>query len=454
MKRLIRTLQFVAFSLLSFFVFSSQAFSSVQAKSDSLQQVVITFRVDMTQWTAKGSFNPATDSLDLPGTFNNWAGSSTMTQVSGLPLVYELSVALDSLSIVQFKFRINHDSTRTESLSTGANRMFRVPGHPMTTKYMFSDYDTSTVPVTFKCHMGYQVRESRFSTATDYLDIAGNMNNNGNYDLLFPVANDTISGKVTFSVYSITMNISRDAISTQVLTTFKFRINGSWLTAELPNGAAFRTYQIADTTGGNKNIIEVWYDNQNPAIPSAPFAYNVIIQGDLVSGKPLSGAYSYEDVNGDKEGLSHYQWYHADDLNGTNIAPIIGATNIGYNPSDTVVGKYLVFEITPVAKTGAILTGEPVRVYTVAKVGGVGINDLTNLNVRIYPNPATDQLNMDLGNRVEKIGIYTMTGQILSTSDVKGFDKNTINTSTLHPGIYIIKFMTGERSATSTFIIK
>jgi hypothetical protein len=293
--------------------------------------------------------------------------------------------------------------------------------------------------------MGYQMTKGRFIKGTDYIDIAGTMNNWGGYDLLYPVAND--------SNYVLTMNISRDAIIAQVLLSFKFRINGNWNTTELPN-LPNRMFQVMDTVGGHVNLVDVWYDDQDPYIPVPPFATDVSIQGNLVSGVPLSGAYSYEDVNGDAEGISKYKWYHADDTIGTNLTPIIGATEIAYLATDTVVGKYLVFEVTPVAKTGDTLTGKPVRAYSVVKVGAVGINELSGLTINIYPNPVNDVLTFDLQNKIDRIEIYSMSGKLLNALDVREQEKTVINTSDLAPGAYLVKFIKGTRFAFSKFILE
>jgi hypothetical protein len=250
------------------------------------------------------------------------------------------------------------------------------------------------------------------------------------------------------------MNISRDAITTQVLLGFKFRINGSWNTAEFPNGGLNRTFQVADTTGGHVNLVDVWYNDQNPLVPAAPFAYNVNIQGVIIADTALAGAYTYEDVNGDPEGISHYQWYHADDTAGTNIAPITGATMITFVPSDTVVGKFLVFEVIPTATKGTPLTGLPVRAYSASRVGGVGINELSGLAVRMYPNPVEDLLNFDLGKRIERIEVYSIVGQNILNMDVRGLDFASVHTNNFTPGIYLVKFLTGGRYSLGKFIRK
>lgn len=411
------------FIALSLFVFNVISISSTSA------QQPITFRVDMAQWQAAGKFDPATDSLDLPGSFNDWAGSATLTRVSDTSLVYGITLPLDSLSIVQFRFRINHDSIRTE-FTGGSPRQFRIPADTMTVNYTFNDYDTTSVPVTFRCHMGYQIRADHFEPGTDYLDIAGNMNDWGAYDLLFPGEND--------STYSITMNISRMNFILHITTSYQFRINGSWLTAEFPEGEN-REIQIADTAGGQVNLVDVWFRDQDPSVPAPPFVTNVSIQGELYSGNPLSGAYSYEDVNGDPEGISVYQWYTATDTLGTNLTAIDSASAVAYQPTDSVVGKFLVFEVTPKAASGEFLSGETVRVFSVVPVGGVGIGEKSASLLPLWPNPATTFVKVSLHRNFEQVFIHDLTGNLLRSYPVSGLESIRIDLSGLPKGVYLIR---------------
>jgi len=200
---------------------------------------LITFQVDMSQWAARGFFNPSTDIIDMPGTMNNWTGSALLQKID-TTLVYQIVLKLNAATVQEFRFRINRDTNKAELNS----HMYRVPLDTTTVKYIYSDYDTTTVPVTFKCHMFYQIKAGHFNPFPqhDYLDVAGTFNNNGAYDLLFDRGHD--------SIYEVTLNLPKTLISPAIPILFKFRINGNWNTSELPNGGPFRSYFLQDTTGG------------------------------------------------------------------------------------------------------------------------------------------------------------------------------------------------------------
>ena len=104
--------------------------------------------------------------------------------------------------------------------------------------------------------------------------------------------------------------------------------------------------------------IVVTYGNGN----SPQKASSVAISGTTKVGETLSGSYVYSDDEGDPEGTSLFQWYRAESANpnDTLIAAINGATSQSYILANTEEGKYVSFEVTPVASQG-VLMGIPVE---------------------------------------------------------------------------------------------
>jgi len=407
----------------------------------------ILFQVDLSQWAAKGRFNPATDSIDMPGTFNSWAGSATLQKVD-TTLVYEIALSLDSLTVQEFRFRINQDTNNME-FPNGGNRMFRVPGHSMTIKYMYNDFDTTTVPMTFKCHMVYQIIAHHFDPRPlkDYLDMAGSMNNWGAYDVLFDINHD--------STYQLTLNIPRSLISPVVPLEFKFRINGDTNTSEFQNTGSFRSYFFHDTTGGSQNLVDVWYDDENPGILTPPWAYDLYIQGEYFVGQTLTGSYIYEDINSKPEGNSIYKWYRADSV--TQVNPELLAASdstINYVLDTTDYHKYIAFEVIPVAQgTGDSLIGKPVRTWT-GLIVSVGIGELAGIKPGIYPNPVTSQITFTNMDNIQQIEIFSLPGQRVAILETRTTGRITCDASGLGRGIYFVKFSKPDHSFTTVKFIK
>tara|TARA_R110000868_G_scaffold50764_1_gene161726 strand:- start:13612 stop:14733 length:1122 start_codon:yes stop_codon:yes gene_type:complete len=107
------------------------------------------------------------------------------------------------------------------------------------------------------------------------------------------------------------------------------------------------------------NAIGVFRNGASGPPPDrAPQALNVAFTGTLQSGNVLTGTYNYYDANGDAEGSTSFKWYRADNAGEVGIA-IGGATSETYTSTASDLGKYISFEVTPIALTGTILIGNP-----------------------------------------------------------------------------------------------
>jgi hypothetical protein len=90
-----------------------------------------------------------------------------------------------------------------------------------------------------------------------------------------------------------------------------------------------------------------------------------------------------------------------------------------------------------------------------------GINNLNfdALNYNVYPNPATDAVNIDLtNNRSENVSVIVMNnlGQVVKSAELGNVTevKYFMSTADLRSGIYYVKTSIGERSSTKKLIIQ
>ena len=88
------------------------------------------------------------------------------------------------------------------------------------------------------------------------------------------------------------------------------------------------------------------------AADSIPTATSVTFSGSMESGQGLSGTYIYGDVDSDTETTSTFNWYMSDDTGGTAKTQIGSSQN--FTLTDTQIGKFISFEVTPV---NALATG-------------------------------------------------------------------------------------------------
>ncbi|HLO89953.1 MAG TPA: T9SS type A sorting domain-containing protein [Lentimicrobium sp.] len=70
--------------------------------------------------------------------------------------------------------------------------------------------------------------------------------------------------------------------------------------------------------------------------------------------------------------------------------------------------------------------------------------------INIYPNPAGDILYIDGNNPVTKVEIYSVSGQLILTSN----NKNAVDISSLDSGVYVSKVYMNGMQSTSKFIKK
>lgn len=163
---------------------------------------------------------------------------------------------------------------------------------------------------------------------------------------------------------------------------------------------------------------------------TAPTANNVTFSPAPSVNLQCTGVYSYNDVNNDPEGTSTFQWYRADDVNGTNKVAISGATNLTYTPSVTDAGKYIGFGVTPKAQTGTLLTGTEFIYYHPAAVLNVGTFNFTASNIKQLPFFSQNAL-MGTNNDIEvEINVTQIGGIQFTSNTVNGYNFTSNFTAT------------------------
>ncbi len=240
------------------------------------------------------------------------------------------------------------------------------------------------------------------------------------------------------------------------------------------SGAVSLTYILTEADAGKYIIFEVIPVAQSgieqgaaadvvsnviaASTASAPVAENVYISGNFETGQVLTGNYTYYDANGDLEGNSKYGWYRADDAAGTNLFTIIGAYENTYTLTENELNKYIKFRVTPVALTGITqesLTG----VITYSDFAGpvvLDIKDLNSRNIKLYPNPVNDILEIHTTESVNQIKILDILGKEIKTIHIenKGNTSLILKISDLKKGIYFIRFETDDKLILTKKIIK
>lgn len=90
----------------------------------------------------------------------------------------------------------------------------------------------------------------------------------------------------------------------------------------------------------------------------------------------------------------------------------------------------------------------------------LGIEDeqrIIGKSIKIYPNPVTKSNELTVHFSVPlktSLNIYDITGKRVITTQLNYQDKNHINISALHTGLYLARFTTETTTITKKFIVK
>ncbi len=163
------------------------------------------------------------------------------------------------------------------------------------------------------------------------------------------------NGQATVS-FTAPSNNGGSAITGYTVTSSPGGFTGTGTTSPitvsgLTNGTAY-TFTVTATNAAGTGAVSSASNSVTPQAQVAPTATVQPITGTLQVGATLTGHYTYSDVNGDLEGTSTYKWYRSDNAAGLNKTAIGGAISITYVLQNAETGKYISFEVTPVAATG------------------------------------------------------------------------------------------------------
>ncbi|TSA30486.1 MAG: T9SS C-terminal target domain-containing protein [Bacteroidetes bacterium] len=388
-----------------------------------------TFRIDLTH-TPSYVFTIGLDTLEILGDMTDW--EPVRIERNGSTLFYDITYHLDPSLLYEYIYRIRRDTLIWYENFGGLNRMFLPPDTTIMVVQYFNNQDTSKILLTLRCHMTIQEELGNFDPETDFLDVAASFNDWGAWDLLYdPYHSGT---------YQVSKMLDKSLIGGPPVE-FRFRINGSWATAELDSLDPRSYVLLPIDTNGNPNTYTCWYNDVGP-VPSSPWVTDLFIQGVLEVKQILTGSYLYHNLSGIPEGNSLYKWYRADSV-GATLEPIDSAWTINYTlDSIADLGKYIVFEVTPVAAHGPDSIGLPAQVYTTGRIGAVGIPEYAQNQLHLYPNPAGNYIICEGKYIINRFEIFNLSGMLVYSSGIMEEEKIRTDVSQLSPGLYFFRAYT------------
>lgn len=213
---------------------------------------------------------------------------------------------------------------------------------------------------------------------------------------------------------------------------------------------------VIDTTFGNNGTVSITNFN----LPQ-PYTYNIYDLGFdslnrvLFFGsakKPLSSYFSYNffisrlNINGNYDnsfnnGLSFYIGGYS---SSTQYHYLLSVSGKVINDNEYYLQRKVSFQSS--SNTKYNMFNKFVRKNTV-----LAVEDYKKDKFKIYPNPISDILNIELSfnEKIQEINIYSMEGKLILTgNEVK------LNMETLLPGNYIVKIKTSKEEYTKKIIKK
>jgi hypothetical protein len=85
------------------------------------------------------------------------------------------------------------------------------------------------------------------------------------------------------------------------------------------------------------------------------------------------------------------------------------------------------------------------------KAATLGVSDNELLDVSMYPNPASDRLNISASNTIKNASIFNILGKKVMSLEINK-NSESIDVSNLSSGMYIIKYTIGNAVGTAKFI--
>ncbi len=218
---------------------------------------------------------------------------------------------------------------------------------------------------------------------------------------------------ITVPVIARSQDVSNVSVSGNL--TVGSTVSGNYIIQGSPDNILYNWYEVlaSDTTGIgtgtqtltipasslNKRLLfkvtlivsgtvaDSAYSPLSPVVTAnqPPVATNVSVSGDLNVNDYLLGDYSYSDPEGDPEGNSVYEWRVSSSATGIPYT-VTGTNSRTYKISLADAGKYLFFNVTPIAQTGTS-GGTSVTSATIGPVNSAPYaTSVTITGTAAYPN--------------------------------------------------------------------
>lgn len=116
------------------------------------------------------------------------------------------------------------------------------------------------------------------------------------------------------------------------------------------------------------------------------------------------------------------------------------------------VGKKYDITGVVVGREGYRLT--PRNIDDIVEATSTAINETNDINVKIYPNPATDYIKVEHFGRANRVVVTDIIGNVIYDANCNGSETQKINLTKASQGVYMVAIMNNNKLVKASKIIK
>ncbi len=343
---------------------------------------------------------------------------------------YEKTLTDGLVEGTAFSYKFKMDDTE----ETVEARTDTVTGSQLVLSHMFNDEEApiETGSIKFEVNMKYKARAGEFVPATQFVDIAGSLND------WAPTEDYKLTDADGDSIYEITV----EDLTLYDNLEFKFRIDGSW-------DAGMHDDQISNRRAmvrpGERTVQSIF----NNHVPGWVHVTAIVNMSRAAAAGLFDADKDYVDVAGTLNGWSGH---NGGDFTDDNDDLIYEKTGPAGEIKDTIEFK---FRINSSWDAGYHDGGDNRKYRIVDTAGGV-VNTTDTLwfdniplfidqksitrigEVIIYPNPVDEVLYINNAVDMLEIRVINITGQVVRRIAADSRTFYELNTSDLSNGVYIL----------------
>jgi len=256
----------------------------------------VTFTVNMSVQETLGFFNPATQTVEVRGDFNGWAGTTLAAQGAGL---YEATILVGSTPGQAQNYKFFTAGPGATGYESGSNRTFNFAANPdgaptpalVLPTVFFSNQDVvpDYRPVTFSVDMTVLETAGGFTPGVDSVKVSGSFNNwdtgGTAYQLTDADTNGVYTG--TFTV----LGAAAGSIDYKFFNTRPGAANGGYET--VPNRTA-----VLGAVGVTQVLPSVYWNDNSGQTRDVTFSVDMSIQQGKGLFDPATGVVELRGIGG------------------------------------------------------------------------------------------------------------------------------------------------------------